>query len=356
MTKLSDLAQRDPQHVCIFGESGSGKSTLAMSAVEAGFNLLWFSFDGGHSIFKKLDKKYWSSVELVHIPNTADNPIAITTTLAVLKCRPCKICDAHGILECRTCTKEGAVFTHVDLGNLPSNTIVVFDHLSQVSDSATNWILARRTANISDADKRAEYKMEWDDWRLQGTLMDKVLTNIQNARFNCIAIAQMRETKMEDGKKKIVPDIGTGNYSRSIGQYFDHVVYCDINNRKHVQGSSTTFNMSAVTKSRTDVEIEGVHAKQGIAAFFDPALTTEVADKEVARVLRVVQSVQTVQTQTAPEPVVESVPKEDDPAGLLETVSAATNSEAPQTPAAVVVAGSGADRAKALLAAMRGKK
>lgn len=369
--KLEDVVQREPQHVCIFGESGSGKSTLAMTAAEAGFKLLWFSFDGGHSIFKKLPRQWWKNVEVVSVPNTADNPLAIVTILAVLKGRPCKICDAHGILECRTCVKDSGSFTNIDLGHVPSDTIVVFDHLSAVSDSATNWVLARRSANVADEWKKAEQKMEWDDWRLQGTLMDKVLTNIQNARFNCIAIAQMRETKMDDGKRKIVPDIGTGNYSKSTGQYFDHVVFCDLMNKKHVQGSSTTFSMNAVAKSRTDVEIEGKHAKEGIAAFFNPANTIAVSDAATKVVLTSVQqTVAKMAVEEAAQQIVGAAPEQvgtpenldaevaaleaslgaEPPATPQETV--ATKVETPVNPAVV----SGAERAKALLAAMRGKK
>ena len=61
---------------------------------------------------------------------------------------------------------------------------------------------------------------------------------------------------MEDGRKKIVPVCGSSKSSRNTAKYFDHVIYCEVKNKKHISASSTTFANNIVTGSRTDFVME----------------------------------------------------------------------------------------------------
>jgi hypothetical protein len=64
------------------------------------------------------------------------------------------------------------------------------------------------------------------------------------------------ETELEDGTKRIVPQIGTAAFSRNSAKYFGHVVYLQVKNRSHKAGSSTVYDTVAITGSRSDVAIE----------------------------------------------------------------------------------------------------
>jgi len=49
---------------------------------------------------------------------------------------------------------------------------------------------------------------------------------------------------------------GTTAFSRNTAKYFDHVVYCQVSNKKHNFASSTTYANNVLTGSRTDVALE----------------------------------------------------------------------------------------------------
>ena len=61
---------------------------------------------------------------------------------------------------------------------------------------------------------------------------------------------------MEDGRKKIVPVCGSSKSSRNTARYFDHVIYCELKNKKHCFASSTTYSNQVLTGSRSDVMLE----------------------------------------------------------------------------------------------------
>jgi hypothetical protein len=61
---------------------------------------------------------------------------------------------------------------------------------------------------------------------------------------------------MEDGKIKLVPVSGSSKSSMNTAKYFDHVVYCEVRNKKHIAASSTAYANNIITGSRTGVELE----------------------------------------------------------------------------------------------------
>ena len=98
--------------------------------------------------------------------------------------------------------------------------------------------------------------MEFDDWANLGKLMDVFLSHVQQANFHVVCISHETEVKMEDGKDKLVPTAGTRNFSRNTAKYFDEVIYCEVKNKKHVVGSSTTYNNNILTGSRSGTTLE----------------------------------------------------------------------------------------------------
>ncbi|HNF41184.1 MAG TPA: AAA family ATPase [Bacteroidia bacterium] len=244
--KLTSKELSNTHRVIVFGESKSGKTELVGRLAER-YNLLYFDLENGFETLLKLPQEWKDRIELVSIPDTKVYPVAIETILKVLEGKV-SICEKHGKCSCIRCKKEpDAEYVVVDINNLSKDVIVVIDSLTQLSNSAMNLL----TADHGD-----EYKPDWGDYRNQGQLMDKVLSQIQQARYNIVCITHVVETEFEDGRKKLVPLAGTPNFSRNSAKYFDHVVYCEVKNKKHEFASSTTYSSSVLSGSRTDVAIE----------------------------------------------------------------------------------------------------
>lgn len=244
--KLSNIAAETTHRVIVYGGPKVGKTEL-VGALSSAFNLLWFDVEHGYATLTKLPLAQQERIEIIALPDTRDFPIAIETLLKVFSGMRVEICDTHGKCGCLLCKKDAKPVTTVCLNELDNNTIVVVDSLTQVAVSA----IAHITKGGGD-----DYKYTYDDYRKQGTLMDKLLSNMQQARYNLCVITHEVEVELEDGRKKIVPCAGTANFSRNTAKYFDHVIYAQVQNKKHSFGSSTTFGMSLVTGSRTDVSIE----------------------------------------------------------------------------------------------------
>jgi hypothetical protein len=205
--------------------------------------------DNGYEILFKLPKNQQEKIELVRLPDTKEFPVAIDTCLKLVSGKPQEICDLHGQCACSTCRRDTtASWTSISFGDLQSDEVVVFDHISQAADSAMSLVTKG---------KPIEYKPEWHDYAYQGSLMNKFLMNVQQAPYNCICISHTCETEMEDGTKRLVPLVGTVPFSRNVGKYFDHIIYCRVSNKKHNFGSATTYIASVLTGSRADIVLEG---------------------------------------------------------------------------------------------------
>ena len=169
--------------------------------------------------------------------------------------------DEHGKWNCLVCKKAESPHTEICLGDLSSEWIVVFDSLTQLGNS----VMAHLTRHKDDL-----YKPEWDDYRSQGFLLDKFLSQIQQAKFNVCCATHETETHMEDGKAKLVPVSGTTNFSRNTAKYFDDVIYCSVANKKHNFASSTTWSNQVLTGSRGAIELEDQETPS-LLPFFDPS-------------------------------------------------------------------------------------
>ena len=239
--KLSQRTATKNHHILLFGPPKSGKSYLA-GKLSSHKNLLWFDLEGGHNVLFQLPPEQQERIELIDLPDTRGFPIAIETMLKVIKGSRVDICETHGKVGCAICKKESAPFVTVELNALDNDTAVVVDSLTQLTNSA----IAHITKNQPE-----DYKMEFDDWGNLGKLMDTFLSYVQQAPFSIICISHETEVEMVDGKPKIVPTAGTRNFSRNTAKYFDEVFYCEVRNKKHVVGSSTTYANNILTGSRS---------------------------------------------------------------------------------------------------------
>lgn len=246
MAKLDTIEEQTTQRVLIFGAPKSGKTQLA-GGMSKKYKIIWFDLENGFNTLMKLPAQQKANIELIRLPDTRSYPVAISTMLKVLRGGEHEICDAHGNIGCIKCRQANAPTVKVNLSALDNDTIVVIDSLTQLTNSA----IASITKNQPD-----DYKLEYDDWGNLGKLMDICLSHIQQAKYNVICISHETEAEMEDGKMRIVPVAGTRNFSRNTAKYFDHVVYCEVKNKKHVAASGTDYSSSILTGSRTDVKLE----------------------------------------------------------------------------------------------------
>lgn len=244
MVKLSQVAKSATHTVLVYGPPKVGKTQIVGELAEH-FNLLWFDLERGSATLYKLPPEQQDRIELVSLPDSRSYPIAIETCLKVIKGSPCIIDDETGKVVPKKL--EGKSYTEVNLNALDESWIVVFDSLTQLTNSA----IAHITKSQAD-----DYKMTYDDYGNLGKLMDIFLSHVQQARFNVVCISHETEAEMEDGKVKIVPTAGTRAFSRNTAKYFGHVIYCQVANKKHTFSSSTTSLLNIIVGSRTDVATE----------------------------------------------------------------------------------------------------
>lgn len=255
--KLSQKTACKTRRVLSFGPPKSGKTELAGKCAEE-FKLLWFDLENGVDTLMKLPEEWKERIEVISLPDTRSYPIAIETCLKAIKGTKGTICEAHGKWMCPICKQKGDPVVEIELNALGADTIVVFDSLTQLTNSA----IAHITKNQPD-----DYKLTYDDWGNLGKLMDTFLSHVQQAPFNVICISHETEAEMEDGKNKLVPTAGTRNFSRNTAKYFDEVVYCEVKNKKHIAASSTTYNNNILTGSRSGSALETLASPSLIPIF-----------------------------------------------------------------------------------------
>lgn len=245
--KLSQMQGTIEQRVCLFGPPKAGKSLLA-GMLARKYKLLWFDLENGSSVLTQVPPEFHDSIDIIKIRDSKDYPIAIETMLKVSKGKAVMICQAHSKVACPICSKKSdAIIERVCLDEVGLDTIVVVDSLTQLTQSG----LAHITKSQLD-----DYKCQLDDWGNLKQLIEKFMSAIQVATYNVVCISHEEEVKFEDGRSKIVPVAGSSNSSRNTGKYFDHVIYCNLVNKKHVVGSATDYSTSVLTGSRTNVKLE----------------------------------------------------------------------------------------------------
>lgn len=260
MARLNQKQKAKTHRCIIYGAPKAGKSLLAGKLAEY-YDIIWVDMENGHETLFQLPEEWQERIELITLPDTRSYPIAIETVLKMVK-GAVSICDEHGKVGCMVCKRESLPTVEVDLPKLDHNHVVVFDSLTQLSNSA----IAHITKNKPD-----DYKLDWEDWGNLGKLLDIFLSHIQQAGYNVVVISHETEAETEGKKKTLVPVGGTRNFSRNIAKYFDHVIYAERKNKRHVFSSSTTYATTVLTGSRTGVALED-STEASLLQIFKPEL------------------------------------------------------------------------------------
>jgi hypothetical protein len=247
MAKLNTLKDDPIKHVVVYGPPKVGK-TLLVGKLARVKKLIWFDLERGFSTLFQLPAEWQENVEVIHIPDHRDYPMAIETMLKVFKGTKVSICEEHGKVGCPLCAKDPTkVQVTVELNALDKDYVVVVDSGTQLKNSALS--------NITKG-KPIDYKLERDDWGNLSKLMDTFYSYVQAAPFNVVVISHEDEVKMTEGNDKIVPVGGSSNFSRNMAKYFDEVVYGRVANGKHTFLSSTTAANKILTGSRAQVDLQ----------------------------------------------------------------------------------------------------
>jgi len=253
--KLNQKRASVTKRVLVYGASKTGKTELVGKLAEH-YKLLWFDNEQGWSTLLKLPDDWQSRIDIISVPDSKVFPIAVETWLKVIKGTKTSICVQHGKVSCALCAKNNEPVDTVCLDEVGLDTIVVFDSLTQLTNSMISHITK---------DKPDDYKLQLDDWGNLKFLMDKFLSQVQAAGYNIVCITHEEMVQMEDGKQRIVPSSGSAKSSMFTAKYFDEVVYTEMINKKHRAGSSTNYSMQAVTGSRSGVVME----KQEVPTLLD---------------------------------------------------------------------------------------
>lgn len=250
MANLSELKETKVKHIMLFGPPKSGKTKRAGELAKYK-KLKWFDIEKGFGTLFQLPAEVQKNVELFHIPDTTDSPMAIETILKIVKGAKVSFCSKHGKVSCPLCIKantevpNSAEINTIELNALDSDEVFVIDSATQLKQSAMNHIAKG---------KPVDYKFEFDDWAKLGRLMDIFFSYIQNATYNAIVISHEDEVKMVDGATKLVPVGGTTKFSRNVAKYFDEVIYFRVVNGKHKMASSTATDNNILTGSRANMD------------------------------------------------------------------------------------------------------
>lgn len=262
--KSSDYMPRQPQHLLIYGEPGTKKSRMAMELAVAGFKLKYFCIDGGIPL-KGQPQHALDNTEVFILRDTSSFQVGIRTLKEIVRGGDFNLCDYHGHVNCPNCATAGQPFSRVNVHEMQLDEILVIDHLTAMSISALNTVWKGEVYAASDVP--ADDTTSFNIWRQQGWLITDILTRCQNAPFNTCFIAMEIMSKMDDGSKKIVPNIGTTNLAADSAGFFDHVVHCD-----KVNGEikfTSLKNTSAIVKSRDNISIEAMKIPS-LVPFYPP--------------------------------------------------------------------------------------
>lgn len=277
--KASNYVNTEAEHLIVYGDPGTGKSTLVINLLAAGYKVKYFSIDAGipkgtliNGVFKPLTQDQLERLEIFILRDTSKFPVGIQTSRKVMTGKELNLCDLHGQISCSVCRNAGADFSRVCLAEMALDEIAVFDHLTNLTNSALNscWdgeAFANAGQNKAEADAA---NSTYTTWRQQGFLLTDFLSLIQVAPWNVIVLAQEYMAVFEDKSKSICPHAGTKEFSSTTGSYFGHVIYCSVMNGSHRFGSSSTYKSGVMTKSRAYIKIEDMK-EPSLAPFFVPA-------------------------------------------------------------------------------------
>lgn len=255
---LNDFASKPArgQSILLYGAPKAGKSVRAASVAKHYKRVLWLDLENGISAVARTDTltpEEKSHIQVLQIPDTQTNPIAIATVMKILSGNKTEVCETHGVVNCLSCKKDSKPFMIFEMKNETTDTVLVVDSLTQLSLSATAQVVG------PDLDKATDIR----NFGRSNDRLSMILSFIQQAPYHVIFISH--ENAVEDLTEKntkdktdvdveIVPFAGTKNFSRNVAKFFGHVLYCEYKPSGFTVGSHQSYNNSILTGNRANIK------------------------------------------------------------------------------------------------------
>ena len=252
---LDDYSEVKRNKVLVYGPPKVGKTAEVGKLAEADFHLHWFDCEQGIKTLmnpEMLAPQFRKNISVYNIPDHRGLPIAIDVFRKLFKGGDFKFCYYHGTNACPICSKDPSAkwSDTINLSKFTDRDILVIDSWTQVANSAANKV------TLKAWQKDDEYKMDFDDFRMQGMYLDEVLSKIQVANINICVISHDVDVEKSESKERIVPLGGTRNFSKTMAKYFDEVIYLQVQNKKHSAYSATTYSNTVLTGGRSGIKLE----------------------------------------------------------------------------------------------------
>lgn len=255
--------------VMLYGPAKSGKTLAAMKMAKK-YKVLYLDGENGGEVMLQLPDEYLANIEWVQISDTRDKPNFVEFMMRFAEGESVKLCEEHGNMTCSECVAARKPFKTYNIRDYPATEwVIVSDSLTQMSLSA-DWFITNKQ-KLADGSK-----FTFDEWRLKGFYLERILGAIQTSKFNWIVITHEQGIEQEDGTEKLTPSGGTKNFARNNAKYFGSVIYLEIAGGKHTMHSQTTDKPKAITGNRPNLDVK----KYGILSLFDPAEKLRIDEEE----------------------------------------------------------------------------
>jgi len=247
-------AKVQPNHSMLFyGPPKMGKTRLVGTAakIKEISRIWWFDLENGIETLLNLGltDEELAKIVVIKVSDTRDNPIAIETMLKALTSKNViDICETHGKVDCAECKKSSSGFIKFRLGDCTHNELIVIDSGSQLGDSAMG---------AACLGKPNMFKPTFDEYGMVNKWLGDCCSVIQQcANTNFVVITHEIALEDDEGKDKIVPLMGSKQFSMKCAKFFGTVVYVHKKMNKHTAGSSSTYRSDLSTGSRINVALE----------------------------------------------------------------------------------------------------
>jgi hypothetical protein len=259
--KLSTLTTNNAttfHKILVYGPPKSGKTRL-VGRLASTHKLLYVDNEQSTTTLlhpDNLQASFLPSIELIQLRDTPNYPIAAETILRLTEGKVLNICDAHGKHDCAICKKDttgSATWVSYDPNAFDASNILVVDSLTQFTTSCMNVI---------SLGKPDTFKFEHDHWAMLKRMMEKFMLWVQNVPMHVVCVTHEELLPMEDGKMRVMPAMGSSKFAPHTAKFFDHVVYLKLQGKDHKAGSSTGWDLQAVTGSRSNLKLETVDASK----------------------------------------------------------------------------------------------
>lgn len=257
----------------IYGDPKTGKTQLAATIAKIDWvrTVHYFGLENGHDTIIRMAKEGKLSPEAIKkikIYRIIDTPDKSRGMDIALKCfvleQAGRICKEHGAFQCTICppkvpksltpdhksTDWIAKSIPFDVKELSFDDWVIFDGGKQLGASCLAYITKG---------KDYSFKPGWDEYGPVFRMLTDICSYIQAAgRCNYIMIAHQMvlENNEIEEKDKFYPQMGSKNFSLTVGSYFGTVIRLVVTLRKHGGASASTASDLFISGSRLGMRLE----------------------------------------------------------------------------------------------------